>query len=84
MVVGPVANYAEVNGQSPLGRIVAGWGLEIPVIDVAIKARAIPNRQALTFPIDGHLTAFGHARLASEAAPAIAALIAPKIKTSLR
>ncbi len=84
LVVGPVPNYAAVNGQSPLGRIISGWGLEIPVIDVAIKARAIPNRQALTFPIDGHLTDFGHAHLAREAAPAIAALIDQKIKTSLR
>ena len=75
LVVGPVANYAAVNGQSPLGRIIHDWGLEIPVIDVAIKARAIPNRQSLTFPIDGHLTDFGHAHLASEAAPAIAALL---------
>jgi hypothetical protein len=75
LVVGPVANYKAVNSESPLGRIISGWGLEIPVIDVAIKARMIPNRQALTFPIDGHLTDSGHAEVASEAAPALAALI---------
>ena len=73
-----------MSGESPLGRIISGWGLDIPVIDVAIKARAIPNRQALTFPIDGHLTDLGHAHLASEAAPAIAVLVEQKIKTSLR
>jgi hypothetical protein len=75
LVVGPVANYAAVNGESPLDGIISGWGLEIPVIDVAIKARLFPNHQTLTFPIDGHLTDSGHAHVASEAAPALAALI---------
>ena len=48
------------------------------MIDIAIKARMIPNRQALTFPIDGHLTDSGHAHLAGEAAPVLAALIERK------
>ena len=56
--------------REPARGIMAGWGLDIPVIDVAIKAPAFPNRQALTFPIDGHLTEAGHAYLAGEAAPA--------------
>jgi hypothetical protein len=69
LVVGPVANYASVNGASPLARIFAGWGLDVPVVDVAIKAKALPNHQSLTFPIDGHLTESGHDYLAREAAP---------------
>jgi hypothetical protein len=75
VVVGPVATYAAVDGESPLARIMRNWGLPIPVIDVAVKARAIPNRQALTFPIDGHLTEAGHAYLATQAAPALRALL---------
>jgi hypothetical protein len=75
-VVGPVANYAAVNGASPLAAIIAGWGLDIPVVDVAIKARAIANRQGLTFPNDGHLTESGHAYLAGEAGRALQGLLA--------
>lgn len=75
LVVGPVATYAAVNGESPLSTILASWGLAIPVIDVAIKARAVKNRQALTFPIDGHLTESGHTYIACETAPALQALL---------
>src|SRR5262249_30612077 len=39
LVVGPVANYKPKDGQSPLARILARWQIDIPVIDIAIKAR---------------------------------------------
>jgi hypothetical protein len=84
LVVGPVDTYAAKDGESPLTRIISGWGLDIPVIDVAIKAVALPNHGALTFPIDGHLTESGHEYLAREAAPALAALIEPGAQTSRR
>jgi hypothetical protein len=77
LVVGPVATYRAVNGESPLALILARWGLDLPVIDVAIKARALQNRQALVFPIDGHLTESGHAYLAMEAAPLLQTLLVP-------
>ena len=63
---------------------MAGWGLDIPVIDVAIKARALPDRQALTFPVDGHLNEAGHAYIAQEAAPALQAFLAGAGRTTLR
>jgi hypothetical protein len=75
LVVGPVANYATVNGESPLACIISRWGFDIPVIDIAIKARAIPNHHELTYPVDGHLTDAGHAYLAREAAPDLEALL---------
>jgi hypothetical protein len=84
LVVGPVANYVEKNGESPLARILANWHLDIPVIDVAIKARARPDHQILTFPIDGHLTKAGHAYIAAETVPALAALLGPTRPTALR
>ena len=84
LVVGPVANYAAVNGESPLARIMSGWGLNVPVIDIAIKARALPNHASLTFPIDGHLTESGHDYLARETAPALKALLEREVWTNQR
>jgi hypothetical protein len=84
LVVGPVAGYAAVNGESPLARIISCWDLDIPVIDIAIKARSNPGRQGLTYPADGHLTDSGHAYLAREAAPALEVLLARKPSTSRR
>jgi hypothetical protein len=84
LVVGPVDNYRAKNGESPLARILAGWGLEIPVIDVAIRALARPEHRSLTFPVDGHLTEAGHAYLAQEAAPALRAFLAGTGPTALR
>ncbi len=78
LVVGPVANYTAANGASPLVRIFAGWGLEVPVFDIAIKARALPGHQSLTFPLDGHLTADGHAYFAREAAPLLQAVLSER------
>ncbi len=75
LVVGPVGTYFSNDGESPLGRILADWGLDIPVIDVAMKAVAQPYVKSLTFPIDGHLTDAGHAYLAQEAAPALRAIL---------
>lgn len=67
LVVGPVANYAAKDGQSPLARILARWQIDAPVIDVAIRARARPRWASLVFPFDGHLNETGHEYLASEA-----------------
>jgi hypothetical protein len=75
LVVGPVANYVEKNGESPLARILADWGLDIPVIDIAIRARARPDYERLLFPVDGHLNEAGHALVAREAAPALEAVL---------
>ncbi len=84
LVVGPVANYTAKNGESPLARIMANWGLDIPVIDVATKARARPDRQSLTFPVDGHLNEAGHAYIAEAAAPYLQGFLAGAGRTALR
>jgi hypothetical protein len=67
LVVGPVANYAAKDGQSPLARILARWQIAIPVIDIAIRARARRDWASLVFPFDGHLNVTGHDYLANEA-----------------
>jgi len=77
LVVGPVATYAAVDGKSPLACILADWGIDIPVVDIAIKARALPGNHNLTFPIDGHLTESGHVYVARQAAPALRSLMTP-------
>jgi hypothetical protein len=84
LVVGPVTNYVALNGESPLGRILADWGLAIPVIDVAIRARAEPDYERLLFPVDGHLNKSGHALLAREAAPALEAVLTQTAQTTPR
>lgn len=67
LVVGPVANYAARDGQSPLALILARWQIGIPVVDIAIRARARQHWASLVFPFDGHLNETGHEYLASEA-----------------
>jgi hypothetical protein len=67
LVVGPVANYAAKDGQSPLARILARWQIDVPVIDIAIRARARRDWASLVFPFDGHLNETGHDYLTSEA-----------------
>jgi hypothetical protein len=69
LVVGPVATYTAKDGQSPLTRILASWGIDAPVIDVAIQAVARADHPSMTFPIDGHLNESGHAYVARQAAP---------------
>jgi hypothetical protein len=76
LVVGPVANYVAKDGVSPIGRIIADWGLAVPVIDVAIQARAMPGYERFLFPVDGHLNEAGHALVAREAAHALADVLA--------
>lgn len=66
LVVGPVANYAAKDGQSPLGRILASWGVHAPVIDVAIQARSRDQWASLVFPFDGHLNELGHDYLTNQ------------------
>jgi hypothetical protein len=84
LVVGPVANYVAKNGESPLARILANWRLEIPVIDVAIKARARPDHRALLFPLDGHLNDAGHAYIAAEAAPSLQSILSLTSRAAVR
>ncbi len=67
LVVGPVANYSARDGQSPLGRILASWGVDAPVIDVAMRARARKDWPTLVFSFDGHLNELGHDYLANQA-----------------
>ncbi len=75
LVVGPVANYVARDGQSPLARILASWRIDVPVIDLAIQARARRDWTTLVFPYDGHLNETGHAHLAQEAAAPLRAVL---------
>jgi hypothetical protein len=75
LVVGPVANYAAKGGQSPLARILARWRIDVPVIDIAICARARRDWASLVFPFDGHLNETGHDYLAREAIGALRAVL---------
>jgi hypothetical protein len=84
LVVGPVSIYTAMDGQSPLARILTSWGLDIPVIDVAIQAIARPDHPSLTFPIDGHPTESGHAYIARQAAPALQAFLKQTALTEAR
>lgn len=77
LVVGPLKTYSAWNGQSPLARIVADWGIDVPVIDVAVTARARPDWWTLLFARDGHLNESGHAFVAAEATPPLRAALAP-------
>jgi hypothetical protein len=67
LVVGPVANYSARDGASPLARILSRWQIDVPVVDVAIRARARQGWASLVFPFDGHLNETGHEYLANEA-----------------
>jgi hypothetical protein len=76
LVVGPVMYngvvvYAAQDGRSPLGRIIAGWGIDAPVLDLAAAAAAAPHPERLLFDRDGHLNEAGHAFLAAQAIPAL-------------
>jgi hypothetical protein len=75
LVVGPVANYAAKDGQSPLTQILARWQVDVPVVDVAIRARARPRWASLVFSFDGHLNETGHEYLANEASGSLRAIL---------
>jgi hypothetical protein len=75
LVVGPVANYTAKDGQSPLARILLDWQIVVPVIDLAIAARARRDWNTLIFPYDGHLNEAGHAYLAQQAAAPLRAVL---------
>jgi hypothetical protein len=75
LVVGPVANYTAKDGQSPLARILARWQIDIPVVDIAIRARARHHWASLVFPFDGHLNEMGHEYLAQEAIVPLRAIL---------
>ncbi len=64
MVIGPAPAYRNLDGQSPLAAILAGWGLEVPVVDIAAGLGDRPDASRLLFPRDGHLTPEGHAEVA--------------------
>jgi len=78
LVVGPVGDYKAMGSASPLERILAGWQLGIPVLDIAIEARSRPDWASLVFPNDGHLTETGHEYLARSAAPRLQSLLAER------
>jgi hypothetical protein len=84
LVVGPVANYAAKDGQSPLARILARWQIDIPVIDIAIQARARRDWASLVFPFDGHLNETGHGYLAREAVGPLRAVLDDRGPTAQR
>jgi hypothetical protein len=84
LVVGPVATYAGKDQHSPLERILASWGIDVPVIDVAIQAVSQPDYQSMTFPIDGHLNESGHAYIARQAAPRLEAILKENVLTEAR
>ena len=66
-MVGPVANYRAKDGDSPIARILERWRIDIPVVNVAIQARARHRWASLVFPFDGHLNESGHEYLAAHA-----------------
>jgi hypothetical protein len=72
LVVGPVSTYFAKDGRSPLGRILADWKLDIPVIDYAVEVIARPNYPSLLFPRDGHLNESGHRALAEHVSEPLA------------
>ncbi len=84
LVVGPVANYAAKEGQSPLARILARWRIDIPVFDIAIRARARRDWASLVFPFDGHLNESGHDYLAREAIGPLRAFLDEQGQTARR
>ncbi len=84
LVVGPVKNYAAKDGQSPLGRILARWQIDVPVVDIAIRARARRDWASLVFPFDGHLNETGHEYLAQEAIGPLRAVLDDGGLTTLR
>jgi hypothetical protein len=67
-----------------LARILASWQIDIPVIDMAIKARRRPDWASLVFPFDGHLNDSGHAYLVQEAAAPLQAILAGSGLATLR
>jgi hypothetical protein len=74
VVVGPVyvgttVTYAARDGQSPLGRILADWRIDAPVIDIAMAAAAQPDPRNMVFARDGHLNPAGHVFVATAALP---------------
>ncbi len=84
LVVGPVANYAAKDGQSPLASILSSWGIDVPVIDIAIRGRARSDWASLIFPFDGHLNDAGHAYLAQEALAPLRAVLDGQGRTAQR
>jgi GDSL-like lipase/acylhydrolase family protein len=83
LVVGPVPNYRAKDGQSPLGRIIADWNIDVPVVDAAIAAAATPHFERLLFPRDGHLNESGHAFMAASALPALRSILPLAAKAAL-
>lgn len=84
LVVGPVANYSAKDGQSPLSIILSRWGIDVPVIDVAIRARARQDWPSLVFPFDGHLTETGHEYIARQAIEPLSAFMDGQESTARR
>jgi hypothetical protein len=68
LVVGPVPTYVPGEAGSPLGAILADWGVRAPVIDAAAWAVTAPGWPGLLYPRDGHLNPDGHTFIAGVAA----------------
>jgi hypothetical protein len=77
LVIGPVPTYIPKDARSPLGQVLADWGIEAPVIDVAAPAIVAPTWPQLLFPGDGHLNELGHAYVASAALEPLRAALGP-------
>jgi hypothetical protein len=63
LVVGPAPFYRMHDGVGPLSALLASWGIDAPVIDLAAALGSLPEAQSqrLVFARDGHLNEWGHA-----------------------
>lgn len=84
LVVGPVANYSAKDGKSPIATILGQWGIDVPVIDTAIVARARPQWASVVFPFDGHLNDSGHQLVTNEAIGPLQVLLDDTATADLR
>jgi hypothetical protein len=72
LVVGPTPIYQASNGASPIGQIIASWGIAAPVIDASLAMGPWPESRRWVFPRDGHLNDTGHQFVAAYATPKLA------------
>jgi hypothetical protein len=77
LIVGPTPIYLPHQGASPLGKLLASWGITAPVIDASLAMGPWPASSRWTFPRDGHLNDAGHQFVAAFATPKLAELLRP-------
>lgn len=77
VVVGPSPIYLPLakDGASPLGQILASWGIDAPVIDVSLAMGTPPGSGRWTFPKDGHLNEAGHRFVSDFSLPTLRTLL---------